>query len=137
MNTTYAQKQAPAQRKEANTAASVIDSSSQGEALQRKADMVNGVVQRVITAGSGALWHIHPQPDHVHSHMKFGNFERNKVVFGDEHGCRDVCTMLVEKWRNDPQFVNVTRAQLKNRDELTWNDCMSAINKENKRYRGK
>ena len=47
MPTTYAQKQAPAQKMEAKTAASVVDCSSQGEALQRKANLTNGAVQRV------------------------------------------------------------------------------------------
>ena len=51
MNTTYAQKKAPAQKMDANTAASVVDNSSQGETLQRKADMakgknIQGVVQK-------------------------------------------------------------------------------------------
>ena len=50
MPTTYAQKQAPAQKKEANAAASVVDCSSQGESLQRKADMANGAVQRAETS---------------------------------------------------------------------------------------
>lgn len=45
MNTTYAQKKAPAQRKDANTAASVIDSSSQAQNLQRKADLCNSPIQ--------------------------------------------------------------------------------------------
>lgn len=47
MSTTYAQKQAPAQKKDRSTAASVLDVSSQSEGLQRKADMANNaVVQR-------------------------------------------------------------------------------------------
>lgn len=46
MPTTYAQKQSTAQKKDANTAASVMDHSSQGESLQRKADLANGAVQR-------------------------------------------------------------------------------------------
>ncbi len=46
MSTTYAQKQAPAQKKEAPTASSVLDSSSQSEGLQRKADMTNNAAQR-------------------------------------------------------------------------------------------
>lgn len=45
MSTTYAQKQAPTQKKDAPTASAVLDSSSQSEGLQRKADMVNGVIQ--------------------------------------------------------------------------------------------
>lgn len=44
MSTTYAQKQVPAQKKEAPTAASVLDASSQSEGLQRKADMANNNV---------------------------------------------------------------------------------------------
>ena len=43
MSTTYAQKQAPAQKKDAPTAASVLDASSQSEGLQRKADMANTI----------------------------------------------------------------------------------------------
>ena len=46
MPTTYAQKQAPAQKKDAPTAASVLDTSSQSESLQRKADMANNAAQR-------------------------------------------------------------------------------------------
>ena len=46
MNATYMQKQSTAQKTESYTAASVLDSSSQGESLQRKADMTNGAVQR-------------------------------------------------------------------------------------------
>ena len=46
MSTTYAQRQTTAQKKDANTAASVVDSSSQGESLQRKADMANNAAQR-------------------------------------------------------------------------------------------
>lgn len=48
MPTTYAQKQSPAQKKDANTAASVMDHSSQGESLQRKADLANGAVQLIV-----------------------------------------------------------------------------------------
>ena len=47
MSTTYAQHQTTAQKKDASTAASVLDASSQSESLQRKADMANGVVQRL------------------------------------------------------------------------------------------
>lgn len=43
MSTTYAQKQAPAQKKDVPTAASVLDASSQSEGLQRKADMANTI----------------------------------------------------------------------------------------------
>lgn len=42
----HTQKHAPAQKKDAPTAASVLDSSSQSESLQRKADMANNAVQR-------------------------------------------------------------------------------------------
>ena len=47
MHSTYAQTQKTAQKKEASTAAAVLDASSQNEGLQRKADMANGVVQRL------------------------------------------------------------------------------------------
>ena len=50
MPTTYAQKQSTAQKKDANSAASVVDNSSQGVALQRKADSANGTVQRAETS---------------------------------------------------------------------------------------
>ena len=46
MNTTYAQKQSSAQKKKVPTASSVLDASSQSEALQRKADMANNAAQR-------------------------------------------------------------------------------------------
>lgn len=46
MSTTYAQKQAPAQKKDASSASSVLDNSSQSESLQRKADMANNAAQR-------------------------------------------------------------------------------------------
>ena len=46
MSTAYIQKQSPAQKKDAPTAASVLDSSSQSESLQRKADMANNAAQR-------------------------------------------------------------------------------------------
>ena len=49
MNTTYAQRQTTAQKKDATTAASVLDNSSQSESLQRKADMANSTAQRVET----------------------------------------------------------------------------------------
>lgn len=47
MQNTYAQKQKTAQKKDASTAAAVLDASSQSEGLQRKADMANGALQRV------------------------------------------------------------------------------------------
>ena len=49
MNTTYAQRQTTAQKKDAPSASSVFDASSQSESLQRKADMANGTAQRVET----------------------------------------------------------------------------------------
>ena len=49
MNTTYAQRQTTAQKKDAPSASSVLDASSQSESLQRKADMVNSTAQRVET----------------------------------------------------------------------------------------
>lgn len=45
MPTTYAQKQAPAQKKDANSAASVVDCSSQAQSLQRKSDLFNSPIQ--------------------------------------------------------------------------------------------
>lgn len=46
MQNTYAQKQKTAQKKDAPTAAAVLDASSQSEGLQRKADMANNAAQR-------------------------------------------------------------------------------------------
>ena len=46
MSSTYAQKQKTAQKKEASTAAAVLDASSQNEGLQRKADMASNAAQR-------------------------------------------------------------------------------------------
>lgn len=48
MPTTYAQKQTPAQKMDANTVASVVDNSSQGEALQRKAALLSNSCCNVI-----------------------------------------------------------------------------------------
>lgn len=45
----YAQKQVPVQKKDASTATSVIDTSSQSESLQRKADMASNAAQRAET----------------------------------------------------------------------------------------
>jgi len=45
----YAQKHPPAQKKDAPTAASILDTSSQSESLQRKADMANKAAQRAET----------------------------------------------------------------------------------------
>lgn len=42
---TYTQKQSPTQKKDASSASSVLDASSQSEALQRKADMANNAAQ--------------------------------------------------------------------------------------------
>ena len=47
MSTTFVQKQSPAQKKDAPSASSVLDASSQNESLQRKADMANCTAQRV------------------------------------------------------------------------------------------
>ena len=71
MSTTYAQKQAPAQKMGAPSAASVMDSSSQSKSLQRKADMANGVVQlaggaNAYDAGGPTVWHVH-----YSSHVRF------------------------------------------------------------------
>ena len=49
MSTTYAQRQTTAQKKDASSASSVLDNSSQSESLQRKADMANNAAQRVET----------------------------------------------------------------------------------------
>ena len=46
MNFTYAQRQIPAQKKDAPSASSVFDASSQSESLQRKAEMANAAAQR-------------------------------------------------------------------------------------------
>ena len=46
MHSTYAQTQKTAQKKEASTAAAVLDASSQSEGLQRKADIMNNAAQR-------------------------------------------------------------------------------------------
>lgn len=46
MSTTYAQKQATTQKKDASSASSVLDASYQSESLQRKADMANNAAQR-------------------------------------------------------------------------------------------
>lgn len=50
MTIIYVQKQSPAQKKDASSAASVLDSSSQSETLQRKADMANNATQRAEAA---------------------------------------------------------------------------------------
>ena len=44
MSTTYAKSQTTAQKKDASSASSVLDASSQSESLQRKADMANEMV---------------------------------------------------------------------------------------------
>ncbi len=49
MFTTYAQRQTTAQKKDAPSASSVLDASSQSESLQCKADLANGAAQRVET----------------------------------------------------------------------------------------
>jgi hypothetical protein len=46
MPATYAQKQAPAQKKDTPTASSVLDNSPQNEGLQRKSDMASNAAQR-------------------------------------------------------------------------------------------
>lgn len=46
MSTTYTQKQSTAQKKDAPSASSVLDASSQGESLHRKADLTNDAAQR-------------------------------------------------------------------------------------------
>jgi len=46
MSTTYTQRKTTTQKKVAPSASSVLDASSQSEALQRKADMANNAVQR-------------------------------------------------------------------------------------------
>ena len=46
MSTTYAQRQTTAQKKDASSAFSVLDNSSQSESLQRKADLANNATQR-------------------------------------------------------------------------------------------
>ena len=46
MSITYAQKQAAAQKKDASSAASIHDKSSQSKSLQRKADIANNAAQR-------------------------------------------------------------------------------------------
>lgn len=46
MSTAYIQKQSPAQKKDASSASSILDASSQSESLQRKADMANSAAQR-------------------------------------------------------------------------------------------
>jgi len=46
MSTTYAKSQTTAQKKDAPSASSVLDASSQSESLQRKADMANNAAQR-------------------------------------------------------------------------------------------
>ena len=46
MNTTYAQRQTTAQKKDAPSASSIFDASSQSESLQRKADLANSTAQR-------------------------------------------------------------------------------------------
>ena len=46
MSTIYSQKQSLAQKKDASSASSVLDNSSQSESLQRKANMANNAAQR-------------------------------------------------------------------------------------------
>ena len=46
MSTTYAKSQTTAQKKDASSASSVFDASSQSESLQRKADLANNAAQR-------------------------------------------------------------------------------------------
>lgn len=46
MSTTYTQKQTPTQKKDAPSASSVLDASSQSESLQRKVDLTNNAAQR-------------------------------------------------------------------------------------------
>lgn len=67
MPTTYTQKQSPAQKKDASSATSVHDNSSQGESLQRKADLVNNnIIQRYPTT-----------TNFINNH--YGNTDRSSV----------------------------------------------------------
>ena len=55
MSTTYVHKQSSAQKKDAPSASSVLDASSQSESLQRKADMANNAAQRVVQRDTGVV----------------------------------------------------------------------------------
>lgn len=55
MNTTYAQKSSTVQKAADSNAASVLDLSSQGESLQRKADMANGGGRNVVRKFGGVV----------------------------------------------------------------------------------
>ncbi len=55
MSITYAQKSETAQKKDASSAASVLDKSSQNESLQRKAYMANNAAQRAEATNDSAM----------------------------------------------------------------------------------
>ena len=96
MSTTYAQKQSPAQKKDAPTAASILDTSSQNESLQRKANMISqlNVTRNIIqmrnryTPNDGRYPHLHEytggicysQGTHRHTYLQRGNVLYNNNI---------------------------------------------------------
>ena len=62
MSTTYAQHQTTAQKKDAPSASSVLDASSQSESLQRKADMAYSSIQRMHRRNRDGVQPPVPQP---------------------------------------------------------------------------
>ena len=112
MSTTYAPKQVPAQKKDANSAASVVDDSSQGEALQRKADMANCAAQRVVQRDTGVV-----QRAGAYSHkfkyvdyndmggisnssgkIHFSEYQNRETKSGDFSGCLMMAFRFIESY---------------------------------------
>ncbi len=120
MSTTYAQKKATAQKKEAPTASAVLDSSSQSEGLQRKADMANNITQfaggrHAFWAGTGTVWHIH------YNHIKFNDGPRVTFVYGVTPR-QQILNQLRRLYIPINQSIG-TRRSLRALNVQSWIDC--------------
>jgi hypothetical protein len=76
MSTTYAQKQAPAQKKETTTASSVLDNSPQNEGLQRKADLTS---QKTLQCYNAEPWFINNHTCFPHPTTRLRAWQKSKL----------------------------------------------------------
>ncbi len=106
MSTTYAQRQTTAQKKDASSASSVLDNSSQSESLQRKADLCNSPIQ---------CYGMTPRFQQNHSSCKKGEARQRCFNRGQVNS---VLTSSAQKKLDKATDTNVTR--IVGVDCVTW-----------------
>lgn len=144
MSTTYAQRQSPAQKKDAPTASSVLDNSAQGESIQRKDELTStsSVLQLLTAQQQYSLTNYNPTfslhnafvSKHLPTDEQMSKSERSARAlnrFKDKKDLRFSSVIVDEKDNGQNTRINRERISANALKKLIENDAQQKISTGN------